>query len=204
MGSGAELTCPPVCPAEPPPAAPWPPPLSALLRPASVAPASAPRAWGLAPLVQSVRSKLETFADIFLTPGKAPRPPPARPPPPGPLNIQVKIAIASPRPPIRQWREAPGPPPRSLGRSVSCPDLPPRTPGSLGPTAAAPATPRQRRHTLGGGELARPCLRKEVYPFGPGARWSPFGPASHMARCDPTPADPDTAPEAPGSPVMDR
>nr|XP_002721807.1 proline-rich protein 14 [Oryctolagus cuniculus]XP_017193244.1 proline-rich protein 14 [Oryctolagus cuniculus]XP_051690949.1 proline-rich protein 14 [Oryctolagus cuniculus] len=167
---------------EPPPT---PPPPSSLLRP-RLSP------WGLAPLFRSVRSKLESFADIFLTPNKAPRPPPPSPP----MKLELKIAISeaeqagavegtasvSPRPPIRQWRtrdhhhhHTPAPLPKlSLGRSHSCPDLGPLGSGTCTwPPAPPPASrPRPRRHTVGGGEMARapppprPCLRKEVFPLG--------------------------------------
>ncbi|XP_023378191.1 proline-rich protein 14 isoform X1 [Pteropus vampyrus] len=158
------------------------PPPSSLLRP-RLSP------WGLAPLFRSVRSKLESFADIFLTPNKAPQPPP----PSAPMKLELKIAISeaeqsraaegtasvSPRPPIRQWRtqdhSTPAPLPKpSLGRSHSCPDLGP--PGSdtcsWPPAPHHPSRPRPRRHTVGGGEMARapppprPCLRKEVFPLG--------------------------------------
>ncbi|XP_008060219.1 proline-rich protein 14 [Carlito syrichta] len=158
------------------------PPPSSLLRP-RLSP------WGLAPLFRSVRSKLESFADIFLTPNKAPRPPPPSPP----MKLELKIAISeaeqsgaaegtasvSPRPPIRQWRaqdhNAPAPVPKpSLGRSHSCPDLGPPGPGTCTWPSAPPqpSRPRPRRHTVGGGEMARapppsrPCLRKEVFPLG--------------------------------------
>ncbi|XP_036599815.1 proline-rich protein 14 isoform X1 [Trichosurus vulpecula] len=165
------------------------PPPSSLLRP-RLSP------WGLAPLFRSVRSKLESFADIFLTPTKTPQAPPTSPTSPAsPMKLELKIAISeapesgrvrveegagpvSPRPPIRQWRAqdpglpaAPRPP---LGRSHSCPDLGP--PGEEGCAWSAfpphPNRPRPRRHTVGGGELARapppsrPCLRKEVFPLG--------------------------------------
>ncbi|XP_043835822.1 proline-rich protein 14 isoform X2 [Dromiciops gliroides] len=165
------------------------PPPSSLLRP-RLSP------WGLAPLFRSVRSKLESFADIFLTPTKTPQAPPTIPTSPAsPMKLELKIAISeapesgrvrveegegpvSPRPPIRQWRAqdpglpaAPRPP---LGRSHSCPDLGP--PGEGGCAWSIfpphPNRPRPRRHTVGGGELARapppsrPCLRKEVFPLG--------------------------------------
>ncbi|KAM9208690.1 proline-rich protein 14 isoform 2-T2 [Dugong dugon] len=157
------------------------PPTSSLLRP-HLSP------WGLAPLFRSVRSKLESFADIFLTPNKVPRPPPPTPP----MKLELKIAISeaeqsgapegttiSPRPPIRQWRaqdhspQASLPKP-SLGRSHSCPDLGPPGPGACTwlPVPPHPSRPRPRRHTVGGGEMAqaspppRPCLRKEVFPLG--------------------------------------
>ncbi|XP_054438634.1 proline-rich protein 14 isoform X1 [Pteronotus mesoamericanus] len=164
--------------------APSTPPPSSLLRP-RLSP------WGLAPLFRSVRSKLESFADIFLTPNKAPQPPPPSPP----MKLELKIAISeaeqsrpaegtasvSPRPPIRQWRaqdqNPPVPLPKpSLGRSHSCPDLGP--PGSdtcsWPPASHHPSRPRPRRHTVGSGEMARapppppprPCLRKEVFPLG--------------------------------------
>eukprot|EP00069_Balaena_mysticetus_P002967 bmy_00746T0 len=176
-------------PLESPPPAPDPvlelpstPPPSSLLRP-RLSP------WGLAPLFHSVRSKLESFADIFLTPNKAPRPPPPSPP----MKLELKIAISeaeqsgaaegtasvSPRPPIRQWRaqdqNPPAPLPKpSLGRSQSCPDLGPPGPDSCSwpPAPPHPSRPRPRRHTVGGGEMARapppprPCLRKEVFPLG--------------------------------------
>ncbi|KAM8778728.1 proline-rich protein 14 isoform 2-T2 [Rhynchonycteris naso] len=156
--------------------------LSSLLRP-RLSP------WNLAPLFRSVRSKLESFADIFLTPQKVPQPPPPSPP----MKLELKIAIAeaeqlrategiasvSPRPPIRQWRaqvhSPPAPVPKtSLGRSYSCPDLGP--PGSdtysWPPAPHHSSRPWPRRHTVGGGEMAqappppRPCLRKEVFPLG--------------------------------------
>ncbi|KAH1172419.1 proline-rich protein 14 isoform X2 [Mauremys mutica] len=53
----------------------WPPPICSLLRPQATVPPL--RHWGIAPLFQSVKSKLETFADIFLSPVK----PRLRPPP---------------------------------------------------------------------------------------------------------------------------
>lgn len=158
------------------------PPPSSLLRP-RLSP------WGLAPLFRSVRSKLESFADIFLTANKAPQPPPPSPR----MKLELKIAISeadqsraaestaavSPRPPIRQWRArdhtplAPLPKP-SLGRSHSCPDLGPpgSDPCSWPPAPHHPSRPRPRRHTVGGGEMARApppprlCLRKEVFPLG--------------------------------------
>ncbi|XP_027627521.1 proline-rich protein 14 isoform X2 [Tupaia chinensis] len=158
------------------------PPPSSLLRP-RLSP------WGLAPLFRSVRSKLESFADIFLTSNKAPQPPPPSPP----MKLELKIAISeaeqsraaegtasvSPRPPIRQWRapdhSTPAPLPKpSLGRSHSCPDLGPLGPGTCTWPPAPPHSnqPRPRRHTVGGGEMVRapppprPCLRKEVFPLG--------------------------------------
>ncbi|XP_052054014.1 proline-rich protein 14 isoform X2 [Apodemus sylvaticus] len=143
--------------------------------------------WGLAPLFRSVRSKLESFADIFLTPNKAPQPPPPSPP----MKLELKIAISeaeqsrasekitsvSPRPPIRQWRTQCSSlalvPKLSLGRSSSCPDLGPPDPGSWPPVPSQPSQSRPRRHTVGCGEMARtppppprPCLRKEVFPLG--------------------------------------
>uniref|UniRef100_A0A8D0BVN3 Proline rich 14 n=1 Tax=Salvator merianae TaxID=96440 RepID=A0A8D0BVN3_SALMN len=92
----------------------WPPSASALLRP-SVVPRF--RHWGLVPVFQNMRSKLEAFADIFLSPSK-PSLPPTEVPPSLPLchpadedpavaqlgtprqgvNIEVKIAISEPRP----------------------------------------------------------------------------------------------------------
>nr|XP_048310962.1 proline-rich protein 14 isoform X3 [Myodes glareolus] len=161
--------------------APLTPPPSSLLRP-RLSP------WGLAPLFRSVRSKLESFADIFLTPNKAPQPPPPSPP----MKLELKIAISeaeqsratermasvSPRPPIRQWRtqdSSPPPVPKlSLGRSYSCPDLGPPGPGSCTwPTVPSqPSQSKPRRHTVGCGEMTRtpppprPCLRKEVFPLG--------------------------------------
>ncbi|XP_045141346.1 proline-rich protein 14 [Echinops telfairi] len=161
------------------------PPMSTLLRP-RLSP------WGLAPLFRSVRSKLESFADIFLTPNKVPRPPPPAPP----MKLELKIAISeaeqsgapdtttcvSPRPPIHQWRGQDHSPPAllpksSLGRSHSCPDLGPPVPGACPWLPVTPhlSRPRPRRHTVGGGEMAhaallppppRPCLRKEVFPLG--------------------------------------
>ncbi|XP_003795859.1 proline-rich protein 14 [Otolemur garnettii] len=176
-------------PPESPPPAPDPaleppstPPPSSLLRP-RLSP------WGLAPLFRSVRSKLESFADIFLTPNKAPQPPP----PSTPMKLELKIAISeaeqsgategttsvSPRPPIRQWRvqdrNTPAPLLKPfLGRSHSCPDLGPPGPGTCTwpPSPSQPIRPRPRRHTVGGGEMSqappppRPCLRKEVFPLG--------------------------------------
>ncbi|XP_050812695.1 proline-rich protein 14 isoform X3 [Gopherus flavomarginatus] len=53
----------------------WPPPICSLLRPQATVPPL--RHWGITPLFQSVKSKLETFADIFLSPVK----PRLRPPP---------------------------------------------------------------------------------------------------------------------------
>ncbi|XP_005007636.1 proline-rich protein 14 isoform X2 [Cavia porcellus] len=145
--------------------------------------------WGLAPLFRSVRSKLESFADIFLTPSKTPEPPPPSPP----MKLELKIAISeaeqcraveattsvSPRPPIRQWRaqdhNVPAHLPKlSLGRSHSCPDLGLPGPGTCTwpSSVPQPSQSRPRRHTVGGGEMARapppplPCLRKEVFPLG--------------------------------------
>ncbi|KAM5227353.1 LOW QUALITY PROTEIN: proline-rich protein 14 [Ctenodactylus gundi] len=158
------------------------PPPSSLLRPRL-------NPWGLAPLFRSVRSKLESFADIFLTANRTPQ----APPPSTPVKLELKIAISeaeqsrateatasiSPRPPIRQWRaqdhDIPASVPKlSLGRSHSCPDL--GLPGSGTCTwpspSPQPSRPRTRRHTVGGGEMARapppprPCLRKEVFPLG--------------------------------------
>ncbi|XP_034275657.1 proline-rich protein 14 isoform X2 [Pantherophis guttatus] len=88
---------------------------STLLRP-SIVPRFRP--WGLAPVFQSMRSKLEAFADIFLSPSKPSPPPAERSPPPSPrppanadevattppatprpgVKIEVKIAISEPRP----------------------------------------------------------------------------------------------------------
>ncbi|XP_053527668.1 proline-rich protein 14 isoform X2 [Artibeus jamaicensis] len=164
--------------------APSTPPPSSLLRP-RLSP------WGLAPLFRSVRSKLESFADIFLTPNKAPQPPPPSPP----MKLELKIAISeaeqsraaespasvSPRPPIHQWRAQDHHPPiplpkPPLGRSHSCPDLgPPGSDTCSWPLSSHhPSRPRPRRHTVGSGEMARapppppprPCLRKEVFPLG--------------------------------------
>ncbi|XP_027966067.1 proline-rich protein 14 isoform X1 [Eumetopias jubatus] len=178
---------------EDPPETP-PPARDPLLEPPSIPPPSSllrPRLspWGLAPLFRSVRSKLESFADIFLTPNKAPRPPPPSPP----MKLELKIAISeaeqsgatedtasvSPRPPIRQWRaqdhNLPAPLSKpSLGRSHSCPDLGPPGPDTCSwpPAPHQPSRSRPRRHTVGGGEMARapppprPCLRKEVFPLG--------------------------------------
>ncbi|XP_026567650.1 proline-rich protein 14 isoform X3 [Pseudonaja textilis] len=76
------------------------------------------RPWGLAPVFQSMRSKLEAFADIFLSPSKSSVPPAERspsPPPDPPANedeaatsspatprpgvkIEMKIAISEPCP----------------------------------------------------------------------------------------------------------
>ncbi|KAM6155542.1 proline-rich protein 14 [Rhynchocyon petersi] len=175
-------------PESPPPApdpdleSPSTPPTSSLLRP-RLSP------WGLAPLFRSVRSKLESFADIFLTPNKVPQPPPPAPP----MKLELKIAISeaeqsgtaqgaasvSPRPPIRQWRaqdhSLPASLPKpSLGRSHSCPDLGPPGPSACTwlPVPPQLSRPRPRRHTVGGGEMnrapppPRPCLRKEVFPLG--------------------------------------
>ncbi|XP_075785061.1 proline-rich protein 14 isoform X3 [Pelodiscus sinensis] len=55
----------------------WPPPICSLLRPQASAPRF--RHWGITPFFQTVKSKLETFADIFLSPVKprlCPPPPP--------------------------------------------------------------------------------------------------------------------------------
>uniref|UniRef100_A0A7N5KFJ3 Proline rich 14 n=2 Tax=Ailuropoda melanoleuca TaxID=9646 RepID=A0A7N5KFJ3_AILME len=178
---------------EDPPVTPPPAPDPVLEPPSIPPPASLLRPrlspWGLAPLFRSVRSKLESFADIFLTPNKAPRPPPPSPP----MKLELKIAISeaeqsgatedtasvSPRPPIRQWRAQDHSPPAplskpSLGRSHSCPDLGPPGPDSCAwpPAPHPPSRSRPRRHTVGGGEMARapppprPCLRKEVFPLG--------------------------------------
>ncbi|XP_054849183.1 proline-rich protein 14 isoform X2 [Eublepharis macularius] len=92
----------------------WPPSASTLLRP-SVVPRF--RHWGLVPVFQSMRSKLEAFADIFLSPSKPSLlstegtlslPPcpqetedqvSAQPGAPRQrVNIEVKIAISEPRP----------------------------------------------------------------------------------------------------------
>uniref|UniRef100_A0A452UBI5 Proline rich 14 n=1 Tax=Ursus maritimus TaxID=29073 RepID=A0A452UBI5_URSMA len=67
---------------EDPPETPPPPPDPVLEPPSIPASLLRPRLspWGLAPLFRSVRSKLESFADIFLTPNKMARaPPPPRP-----------------------------------------------------------------------------------------------------------------------------
>ncbi|XP_008119182.2 proline-rich protein 14 [Anolis carolinensis] len=92
----------------------WPPATSTLLRP-SVIPRF--RHWGLVPVFQSVRSKLEAFTEIFLSPSK-PALPSTKETPSLPLslqtnddqtashpespqrgvNIEVKIAISEPRP----------------------------------------------------------------------------------------------------------
>ncbi|CAM4686013.1 unnamed protein product [Lepidochelys kempii] len=88
-----------------------PPPICSLLRPRATVPNL--RHWGIAPLFQSVKSKLETFADIFLSPAKPRlRPPPSPCPDEGEeserpsqqgahssrqgVNIEVKIAISEP------------------------------------------------------------------------------------------------------------
>ncbi|XP_035298086.1 proline-rich protein 14 isoform X1 [Cricetulus griseus] len=175
-----------------PPESPLPAPDPVLEVPLTPTPSSLLRPrlspWGLAPLFRSVRSKLESFADIFLTPNKAPQPPPPSPP----MKLELKIAISeaeqsrateriasvSPRPPIRQWRtqdNSLAPVSKlSLGRSYSCPDLGPPGPGSCTwpPVPSQPSQSRPRRHTVGCGEMARtpppprPCLRKEVFPLG--------------------------------------
>ncbi|XP_058035431.1 proline-rich protein 14 isoform X2 [Ahaetulla prasina] len=87
---------------------------STLLRP-SMVPRFRP--WGLAPVFQTMRSKLEAFADIFLSPSKPSLPPAERSPSPSPcppantdevattppatprpgVKIEVKIAISEPR-----------------------------------------------------------------------------------------------------------
>ncbi|XP_062993629.1 proline-rich protein 14 isoform X2 [Elgaria multicarinata webbii] len=164
----------------------WPPPVSTLLRP------SAPprfRQWGLAPVFQTMRSKLEAFADIFLSPSK-----PALPSaegttpslPPGPrgnadqaaaqagtprqgVNIEVKIAISEPRP-----------------RKRGCPheaEEEEEEPGSV--------VLRQRRHTVCSLEVSRelgrptpPCLRKEVYPFSTPPSRLLLGPLGHVPHYD--------------------
>ncbi|XP_077170679.1 proline-rich protein 14 isoform X2 [Paroedura picta] len=91
----------------------WPPSMSALLRP-TVTPRL--QHWGLVPVFQSMRSKLEAFADIFLSPSKPSLPPtegtsslPPCPPetedqvaaqpgtPRQGVNIEVKIEISEPR-----------------------------------------------------------------------------------------------------------
>ncbi|ETE66455.1 Proline-rich protein 14, partial [Ophiophagus hannah] len=76
------------------------------------------RPWGLAPVFQSMRSKLEAFADIFLSPSKPSLPPAETSPSPSPhppanedeaatsppatprpgVKIEMKIAISEPRP----------------------------------------------------------------------------------------------------------
>ncbi|XP_026538011.1 proline-rich protein 14 isoform X5 [Notechis scutatus] len=76
------------------------------------------RPWGLAPIFQSMRSKLEAFADIFLSPSKSSVPPAEKSPSPSPhppanedeaatsslaaprpgVKIEMKIAISEPRP----------------------------------------------------------------------------------------------------------
>ncbi|XP_042331821.1 proline-rich protein 14 isoform X2 [Sceloporus undulatus] len=92
----------------------WPPSTSTFLRPSVV-----PRFqhWGLAPVFQSVRSKLEAFTDIFLSPSKPALPSTEGPPsltlgsqknedqaaaqlgtPHRRVNIEVKIAISEPHP----------------------------------------------------------------------------------------------------------
>ncbi|KAM3822957.1 proline-rich protein 14 isoform 2-T3 [Vipera latastei] len=148
------------------------------------------RPWGLAPVFQSMRSKLEAFADIFFSPSKpslspaeaspspSPRPPasvdeaaatpPATPPRPG-VKIEVKIAISEPRPRKRS----------------SCREEEKEEANRL--------VLRQRRHTVCSLEVSReldrptlPCLRKEVYPFStPPARLLPR-PLVHAAHCDPS------------------
>ncbi|XP_070585303.1 proline-rich protein 14 isoform X2 [Erythrolamprus reginae] len=89
--------------------------VSTLLRP-SLVPRFRP--WGLVPVFQNMRSKLEAFADIFLSPHKPSPPPIKRPPSPSPpppvtvdevattplaarrpgVKIEVKIAISEPCP----------------------------------------------------------------------------------------------------------
>ncbi|KAG6924007.1 proline rich 14 [Chelydra serpentina] len=79
----------------------WPPPICSLLRPRTTVPHL--RHWGIAPLFQSVKSKLETFADIFLSPVK-----PRLCPPPSPCPDEGEGG--------RQLAEAPRPaeePPQS-------------------------------------------------------------------------------------------
>ncbi|KAM4828994.1 proline-rich protein 14 [Thomomys bottae] len=165
---------PSILPADPP-ESPLPAPDPVLEPPAISPPSSLLRPhlspWGLVPLFRSVRSKLESFADIFLTPIKTPKPPPPSPP----MKLELKIAISeaeqsratkeiaiseeeqsratketatvSPRPPIHQWRtqgsSTPALSPKlSLGRSHSCPDL--RPAGSISYTWP-PAPPQPSR-----------------------------------------------------------
>ncbi|XP_078233233.1 proline-rich protein 14 isoform X3 [Pogona vitticeps] len=158
----------------------WPPSTSALLRP-SVVPRFRP--WSLAPVLQSMRSKLEAFADIFLSPSKPSAPSSEVPSsllpclqgnadqttnqsgtPRRGVNIEVKIAISEPRP---------------RKRSCLCAEEEEEETGSV--------VLRQRRHTVCSLEVSRelgcptlPCLRKEVYPFStPPARL-----LAHAAHCE--------------------
>ncbi|XP_074854292.1 proline-rich protein 14 isoform X2 [Carettochelys insculpta] len=83
----------------------WPPPICSLLRPR----ASAPRFqhWGIAPFFQTVRSKLETFADIFLSPVK----PRLCPPPPPRLEEGEAQPAETPCPEEEPARSQGGPSP---------------------------------------------------------------------------------------------
>lgn len=137
--------------------------------------------WGLAPLFRSVRSKLESFADIFLTPSKTPEPPPPSPP----MKLELKIAISeaeqcraveattsvSPRPPIRQWRaqdhNVPAHLPKlSLGRSHSCPDLGLPGPGTCTwpSSVPQPSQSRPRRHCGWWGDGPSPTTPSSLSP----------------------------------------
>ncbi|XP_013922793.1 PREDICTED: proline-rich protein 14 isoform X2 [Thamnophis sirtalis] len=160
--------------------------VSTLLRP-SMVPRFRP--WGLAPVFQSMRSKLEAFAEIFFSPSKPSLPPIERSPSPSPcppangdeaattpsatprpgVKIEVKIAISEPRPRKRS----------------SCHEEEREEADRL--------VLRQRRHTVCSLEVSReldrptlPCLRKEVYPFSsPPARLLPR-PLVHTTYCDPS------------------
>ncbi|KAJ7314108.1 hypothetical protein JRQ81_006044 [Phrynocephalus forsythii] len=156
----------------------WPPLASALLRP-SVVPRFRP--WSLAPVLQSMRSKLEAFADIFLSPSKPsflssegppppPPPPPLRPCLPGNadqatdqpetprqgVNIEVKIAISEPRP---------------RKRSCLCPEE--EEAGRVVVSGRPPI--RQWRSKEGDAEPRRRLGRSFSCPDFPGARaWQAF------------------------------
>ncbi|XP_072128084.1 proline-rich protein 14-like [Mobula birostris] len=138
--------------------------------------------WELSPILSTVRSKLEGFAEIFLSPLRshlpwrggstaAAAPSEAKPPPPSPAPPPPP----SPPPPRKEGRPA-----TRLCRSLSCPEIPaspspscwPHHPILPAPSLPPSANPRHRRHTLGGAdpsrELTAPpallCLRKEVFP----------------------------------------
>ncbi|XP_078063663.1 uncharacterized protein LOC144489676, partial [Mustelus asterias] len=135
--------------------------------------------WKLSPFIQTVRSKLESFAGIFLSPVRthlawpSPAPAPsavaASPAPvagegdrgpeaslsPRAVNIQVKIAISGEAATTPSLSSSPSSPQHRLSRSQSCPDLPSQPPRPPPLPRPPPRAPRHRRHTLGGAEPAR-------------------------------------------------
>ncbi|XP_069779280.1 proline-rich protein 14-like [Narcine bancroftii] len=135
--------------------------------------------WQLSPFIQGIRSKLEGFAAIFLSPLRTHLPwggsQVGNRLPWGPETPPCQPSISSPpcQAPIR------------LTRSLSCPARPVSGTGSSPvprPTSGTP--PRHRRHTLGGVEPSREvdstphllCLRKEVFP---GRPWGPRREEAH-------------------------